>query len=426
MKTVLIVSFYYPPFSGGGVNRVLRFSKALTSAGKNVIVVAPQPQQQSIVKKKNSYVQLPTLIRKLCALSSGSSSALPAKSNKLPILLWKLFKFLSIPDRQIYWLPFMIKKIYEITRNTKIDCIITTSPPVSSHICGSLLQKILKAPWLVEFRDTWVYDPLEPFLLRSKWRYRIEGFLEKRVVSKCNGIIVNSNIALEYFQQRYHRNKRNRIALIHTGYDTDDYKSTKEKRRSRKFTIVHTGSFSVSRYSIKIENLLKGLRHAIAGNKQFAQDAEVLLVGNLNNREKYLVETMSLGSLVKIIPPVEHQEAIQFQKNADLLIVLNHASSIRTADIPGKVFEYIGAGKPILAITTPGALGDIVKRANGFIVKPGDYQAIGKIFLQLFELHRNNKLNQCVSQDLRIEMTTDNNVAQLIAFMDEVHQKYHE
>lgn len=424
MKTILVISFYYPPYSRGGVNRILRFTKALTSAGKELIIIAPQDNNG--INNKVCSVHLPILIRKLCALPSFSDSISQSKSNRLPILFWKLFKFLSIPDRQIYWLPFVIGKVREIVRDKSIDCIVSTSPPVSSHICGLILKNFLRRPWFTEFRDTWIYDPLEPFLRRSKGRLHIESFLEKQVIKYCDGIVVNSDVALRYFQERYPKSSKDKAVLVYTGYDVDDHKNVEVIKAPKKFTVVHTGSFGRSRYNIKIMNVLKGLQYAMAKQYQFSKNSEVLLVGELSEKEKCLIKDMSLESIVKHIPPVSHQKAIQFQKNADLLLVVNHSSSILTADIPGKVFEYIGTGKPILAVTTPGALNDIVKRTNGFVVYPEDSRAIGTMILHLYELHQKDKLNRHINQKLQKEMTTQNNVKKLVTFMNGICDKRYE
>lgn len=417
MGKILIISFYYLPYSGSGVNRVLRFKRYLKKYGYDVIVVAPD--RDGIPIENTIQVKMPHIVNKMC----GAFTTKPVSSSKTrskPEILWKIFKLLSIPDRQIYWIPYALKTILSILKKHKVSVVYTTSPPVSSHLVGLLLKLITKTPWIAEFRDTWLYDALEPYVDRIKLRYYIESLLESHVVNHADGIIVNSNVAEKYFKKRYTHRTSEKITTIYIGYDLSEFPNADTARTMHKMRIVHTGSLSESHYKRSIDYFLQGLQYFAQKNSDLRHHIEVLFVGNLMSFEKTNINRYNLDDIVKTIPPVKHIDALRFQRNANVLLLINHPSEKPTANIPGKLFEYIGMNKPIFAVTTEGAVKDLLLEYNAFLANPHNPIEISQKIYDIYRLYNANKLSRYTNNAIREQLTSEHSVKKLIRFINRV------
>jgi glycosyltransferase involved in cell wall biosynthesis len=421
LKT-LIISFYYLPYTGVGTNRVFRFAKYLSKYGYDVKILAPQRHQGEY--DRTCFTEIPTIISKLACIGMKNSTV--ARYNKkyrtsyteyISTIFSRFMHLISIPDRQIFWIPFALAKAKRMIVSSKMNLLFTTSPPESSHIIGFILKHTTGIPWIADFRDTWIYDPLNPILEKSKVRLFTDSTLEKIIVRNADGIIVNSEIARSYLETQYLKHKRVPIDIIHTGYD-DNYIPKKISRApEKKLRIVHTGSFGLSRYNIRIGKFLDALLYAVSKQKEMMNDMEVLLVGNLSHSELTEIKNRPLSHIVKVINLVSYAESIKYQASADILLIINHYSDKPTADIPGKFFEYVGAAKPILALTTPGALQRMVEKANGFIASPLDPVEIGENIIEIYNLHKSRRLKGCVNLQLKEELKSKKAALKLIDFM---------
>jgi glycosyltransferase involved in cell wall biosynthesis len=302
----------------------------------------------------------------------------------------------------------------------QVNVIYTTSPPESSHFIGLYTKLHKRIPWIAEFRDTWVYDPLNPIIERSKFRRVTDSFFERIIVKSADGIVVNSKIAQEYFQSKYLRYDPGRVATIYRGYDPIELPYPRRRRTHKEFLIVHTGNVSRSHYGRSIVPFLQGLLHAIKVNPKLEAHTSVRLIGDLTNAELKEISKRNLGHIVKVFSEVPFAEALDFQRNADMLLLINHPSARPTANIPGKLFEYIGMNKPVLAITTEGAVKDLVSRYGGLTANPLDPSEIGEKSVAAYDLHLKGKLKISGKHEIRQELRTDKMVAQLTNFIDKV------
>lgn len=411
---ILVISFYYPPYAGVGSNRVLRFRRYLREAGRDVLVLTPSRGKTA---DDAELADVPQVIKRLACVYSTKDTNERQKSH-FHSFLSKLLKCLSVPDRQVYWLPFAIRNAAKIVRQKEISLIYTTSPPESSHLIGVILKRMTKIPWIAEFRDTWTYDPLNPYILRSNYRFAIDSYLEKMVVVHADGLVVNSTIAQRYFQRRYFRYKPSKIATVYTGYEPADFDTVTKPVNKKKFRIVHTGSLSLSRSARTIKPFLDGLAHAVKKLPEMRRTMEVLFVGDLSIGEKVRIRESVVRDMISVIPQVPYKEALQYQMSADLLLCIGHVSDVPTADILGKVFEYIGANRPILALVSEGATSEIVKKSNGFVAVPDDPLSIGTKIADAYSEYKNGTIQLHRNSGLRETLSTQESVKKLLDFID--------
>lgn len=421
MGKLLIISFYYLPYKGAGTQRLLGFKRYLKKYQREYLILAPQrndDQYDDVV-----FVKLHGLTKKLAAIGIPRTSCHREKRRLWTVIsafVSKTLEFLSIPDRQIFWVPYAIRQSIKLIRTRGIESIYTTSPPESSHIIGAILKFLCKKQWIAEFRDTWVYDSLNPLIDSSKFRHKTDSLLERSIVKLADGIIVNSQVAENYFRTEYREFVSSKITTIHTGYQPSQRQPLK---MTGKFNIVHTGTVYLSHYKRSITPFLKGLAWATERNTSLRKHAKIFFVGALTNQEKAQIYENRVKDIVEVVPFLEHDETIKYQQGADLLLLINHSSTKLSANIPSKLFEYIGAEKPILALTTEGAVTDLLRGFGGFVVKPCDHVEIGNMLLELYRLHRRNSLRSCIRIANTAEFTTEYAVKKLITFTDKVLDK---
>lgn len=269
------------------------------------------------------------------------------RSKKSTSAFWRAFsKLISwcfIPDSKLLWLPFAVLKARQLMRAHEIACILTTSPPHSVHLAGVVLKKITGLPLVVDFRDGWSGGNFQTEPTRfHRWLNRV---LERYVLNAADAVIAVSQKLTEQLQKKSYR-PADQFFTITNGFDADDFPETTDRELLTKFTITYCGALTDI---APLDGFFAGLWRLLQIRPEARTEVVVKLVGQnlLENLETHLRE-LQVFNLIEWIGYLPHREALMHLRQSHLLLypVADWASE---DFIPGKTFEYIAAGVPVLA-----------------------------------------------------------------------------
>ncbi|MGB6083254.1 glycosyltransferase [Moheibacter sp.] len=355
---VLIVTYYWPPAGGPGVQRWLKFAKYLPEFGIEPIIYTPENPSYPLIDKTLSAEVSPNLkviktkiwepyqiAEKLNPKTKDYKAGNFEKSDKQSFLT-RLSVFVRgnyfIPDARKFWVKPSVKFLKNYLQENQIETIITTGPPHSMHLIGLKLKK--KNPnlkWIADFRDPWTQISYHKELKLTEKSNKKHSELEKLVLESADSVIATSFSDGEDFLN----SGANRVEVITNGFEESDFRIG--KFISNKFKITYSGGLEFARNPLVVWEALKEL---IQENQEFKSDFELEFYGNLSQDvENSILENGLENHLIKK-GYVSHKDAIQGIKNADLLLLTNFPDEKSRGIIPGKLFEYLATGNPVLAI----------------------------------------------------------------------------
>jgi len=399
-KKVLIITYYWPPAGGPGVQRWLKFVKYLPDFNIEPIVYCPSNANYPIVDKtlldqvNNDLTVLKQPIRepyKLAQLFSKKSNTISKgiiAERQKQSLIERLMLFVRgnffIPDARKNWVKPSVKYLATYIQDFKIDTIITSGPPHSLHLIGMALQAQLGVKWIADFRDPWTtigYHKQLKLTAKSKKKHKD---LERKVLNNADQIIVTSPSTKVEFEQI----TKQPIQVITNGYDNEKVTVT---ALDKKFTLSHIGSLLSKRNP---EVLWKVLHDLVEEDAEFASQFQLNLIGAVGVEVLQSIETQSLTNSLNLVGYVSHNKAVMFQKKSQLLLLIEIDSEDTKAIIPGKLFEYMVADRPIIAIGPRGAdVASIIKTTNtGQFFDYQDYDSLKNVIKQHFEAFKVNNL----------------------------------
>jgi len=362
MKKVLIVTYYFPPAGGPGVQRWLKFVKYLPDFQYEPIVYVPQNPTYPIVDKgllaevSDQLTLLKQPIWEPYGLASFFSkkkinkiSAGIIPSNKKQSLLEKIALFvrgnLFIPDARVFWVKPSVAYLQDYCLSNQIDTIITTGPPHSLHLIGLALQQQMGLKWVADFRDPWTNIGYHKALKLLPWAQRKHKRLEQQVLQSADAIIVTSATTKTEFEALTSRP----IEVITNGYDIATETSL---QLDVKFSLAHIGSLLSARNPIVLWEALAELLQELP---DLAQHLQLNFIGTTSQEVKDALAHYGLAKYMQDFGYVSHQEAVRFQKESQVLLLIEIDSPDTKLILPGKLFEYLVSGRPILAMGPAGS-----------------------------------------------------------------------
>lgn len=401
-KNVLIISYYWPPAGGPGVQRWLKFVKYLPEFNISPIVYIPENPNYPLLDKslKTEVSNNVTIIKqpikepykwanyfaktKSKSISKGIIPEQQKQSFVEKLLLFIRGNFF-IPDARKNWVKPSVNFLSKYIIDNNINTIITTGPPHSMHLIGLELQKKTNVKWLADFRDPWTTIGYHKELKLTKKSKRKHLDLEQKVLQTANEIIVTSQITKLEFKEK----TKKPITVITNGYDVE--KGSKVALDIN-FTIAHIGSLLSKRNP---KTLWKVLQDLIAENQLFAKHFQLILVGAVSEVVLKSITAQSLNNYVKTVGYVSHDESIIFQRKSQLLLLIEIDSPETKCIIPGKLFEYMAANRPILAIGPEGSdVEKIINQTNtGSYFSYNSYESLKQSILESFNSFLKGDLN---------------------------------
>ena len=404
MKKILLVAYYFPPDFAVGGQRIAKFARNLSTFGwePTVLTIADRYRDQIDMERvkelgdiqvlKTSKVPKVTdfllvikryLSAKLRRRKSGKDvdyvdhygedSGKVQSESLLQKLKRYYISFSCFPDSERSWIiPATLKALIEI-KNRRLDCIMTTSPPHSSHLIGLLLKKLLNIKWVADFRDPWIdILPNKAPRIRTLLTDKIEAWIESQVVRNADKVITTTDEHRKAIESRYGAESGNKFIYIPNGFDTLKFINSGLPARYEKFTISYAGTIYLNRSP---EPLFKAIHKLITSNRIKASEISFKLFGNceqIDGKPIYsIIDKYNLNEVVEVSGPIPLKEALHTMQRSHLLLLL--ATSIQNINIPAKIYDYFGSGTRILAITGSGATADLITATNsGVCFAPDD------------------------------------------------------
>ena len=400
-KKALIITYYWPPAGGPGVQRWLKFVKYLPDFDVAPIVYAPEnpnypitdktlldevPKDLKIIKHPISEpYKLANLFSKNRS-KSISKGVIPdsKKQNWLDRLLLYVRGNFFIPDARKGWVKPSVAFLSDYILKEQIETIITTGPPHSLHLIGMRLKERLGVKWIADFRDPWTSIGYHKQLKLTKASSLRHKALEKQVLTGCDQIIVTSQTTKNEFQNITGKP----IEVITNGYDVEPIP---EVALDVKFSISHIGSMLSKRNP---EVLWRVLSDLTVEHKQFGQDLQINFIGVLSADVLESIQKYNLSDYINNVGYVSHKEAVMYQKKSQLLLLVEIDSSDTKCIIPGKLFEYMVSNRPIIALGPRSSdVEAIIKETNtGHYLYYDDYELLKQVLLNHFEAFKNHTL----------------------------------
>ena len=359
---VLIITYYWPPAGGPGVQRWLKFVKYLPDFGFQPIVYIPEnPSYPIIDEKLLSEVSSQAIIirnkivepyqwasflskNKTKKISSGIIPNIRKQSVLEQLLLW-IRGNIFIPDARVLWVKPSVKFLEKYLSENAITTIITSGPPHSLHLIGLELKKKLNVKWVADFRDPWTTIGYHKEMKLSEYAANKHKQLEFKVLNTADLILVTSPSTRAEFKKITSKP----IEVITNGYDEEKIGN---QIVDKKFSLAHIGSF-LSERNPRI--LWESISELIRENPLFASHFQLKLIGAVSQEVLDAIALFQLQNYVVNLGYISHDEAIAHQKKSQVLLLIEINSEDTKSIIPGKLFEYMVSERPIIGIGPKGS-----------------------------------------------------------------------
>ncbi len=382
---VLIVAYYFPPFGGGAIARMHSFVKYLPATGITPIILTAEPHfyesyyldenlladYEQNIEIYRAGVLFGDLIRK-AKTTTPSVSNRDASHVSLSHRLKSLVKIMMVPDEQIFWVPKAIRLGEKVIETHKIDAIIASAPPFSAHLVGASLARRFNIPLLLDYRDLWSNNA---FYASGRVRNTIFRWFERYTIRAADKLVV-TNAAARRIQSASFDLAADKIAIIENGFDAKPIQvnfSRTMKGQPEKFKVRYIGSLTRHRTP---EYFLRAAKRFCHLHPDVA--LEISFIGYAAPCHQNLTKSLNLDGIVRFFGPVSQERAIEFMVNSEILLLLQRNTEGGSTAIPGKLYEYLASGIPVLtADDAGGATTEFLKQIGvGFISDFTDTNAI--------------------------------------------------
>ncbi|MDP4240825.1 MAG: glycosyltransferase [Bacteroidota bacterium] len=404
MKRVLIITYYWPPSGGAGVQRWLKFAKYLPQYGWEPIIYTPENpdfaiEDQSlqkdisndlhVIKRKiwEPYELYKTLIGKKGQKVNVSFAELGGKQSVIHKLALSVRGNLLIPDPRCFWIKPSVSFLKDYLKDHPVDAIVSTGPPHSMHIIGLKLHRHTNIPWIADFRDPWTNIDFYRELNLSWLADKIHHKKEKQVLSEANRVVSVTPTWCRELSEKAGCT----VNLVHNGYDEEDIIRISDPIDTN-FSIVHIGSINAAR-NPKV--LWVALNELLQEQPELKRYLKIKLVGNVEPVVFSDIDRYHLNDYIERIGYLSHKEAITFQQTSQLLLLLINNTPNANGILTGKLYEYMASARPILAIgPVVSDIATLLAETNaGTVVDFYDVAGMKSAILDLFERYKQGKLN---------------------------------
>ncbi len=358
MKKVLIVTYYWPPSGGAGVQRWLKFAKYLPEFGWQPVILTVDPQYASYPQRDESlakeigpdclvYTTKSFELYNLYKFISGKKEV-PyggfANESKEGFLQ-KVSKFLRgnflLPDPRKGWNKYALEKAEELIREYDIKTVVTTSPPHSTQLIGLKLKKRHNIKWIADLRDPWTDIYYYHQFKHTALARQIDRNYERQVIEQADVIVSVSEDVKRIFAEKSRMPIAEKTMVVPNGYDEEDFKLKDLPAESRKI-ITYTGTISEA---YDVDKLLEAL---VRLDERLKEQLLIRFVGKIPQAiEQRFRDT---GLEIELMGYVDHQKSIEYLLRSDLLLLVLPKVNNNKGILTGKFFEYLASQKPILAI----------------------------------------------------------------------------
>lgn len=408
MKKVLIITYYWPPVGGAGVQRWLKFSKYFRQYGWEPIIYTPSNPDFPIfdesllndVPKNITVLKTPinepyNFYRKIMGkkktetVNQGFLSEGKENSFLQSLMIWVRGNFF-IPDARKFWIKPSISYLSNYIKQNKIDAIISTGPPHSMHLIAIGIKQKFNIPWIADFRDPWTQIDFYSQLRLSKYADAKHKKLEKKVLSLANKIVTVSNSCASDLSVIAGRS----VEVITNGFDADDFTPiavNADKYLLNGFLFHHTGALNKDRNPITLWKVLGDLSNE---NADFKRDLKLKFTGKTDAVVFESLKNVGLQNNFEKTDYLSHNEVVKLMIQSPILLLPLNNTPNNKGVLSGKLFEYLAAKRPIFGVgLTDGDAALILKETNsGVMCGFNDYENTKNEILKLYEQYKSNRL----------------------------------
>ena len=387
---VLIITYYWPPAGGSGVQRWLKFVKYLQEFGIEPVVYTVESgnylkQDASLLNEVPKNIQIlrqpiwePTDLlfwKKSKQHKKGISNV--SKGGFLSFIRGNFF----IPDPKVFWIKPSVSYLQKYLDCNTIDVIISTGPPHSMHLIAEKLHQKNKIKWLADFRDPWSDLYYNKDFNQLAFAKKKNKRLQERILKNSDCILTVSNSLKQEFAKT-----AKKVEVITNGFD-DVFLASKTKILDTKFSISYIGLLPKQSNPKLLFKVLKGL---CKESETFKYDLQLNFIGDISEEVKIEISTNKLGNNTNFMGYVSHKEAIAYQNKSQVLLLLIPNVKNNKGILTGKLFEYLNAKRPIIAIgPEKGDLAAILQETNSGVIV--DFDAEEKLKLEIMTMYQKYK-----------------------------------
>jgi glycosyltransferase involved in cell wall biosynthesis len=423
-QRVLMIAHHFPPAGGSGSNRALAFARYLPECGWEPTVLTPgvawaanrddrllselppglqvirtrsleprpsrAPVPVSVILRRNDEGSVPPRSQQEADPSraqddTGSRDPSHGRADTWvpPALRSNLGHLKRFPDAHLRWLPFALAA----ARRVDYDVAYSSSGPFTSHLVGLFLKRWKKRPWVVELRDGWYRWNRAIFPDYPRWRDRLERRLEAAALKNADRVILVTDRMANAFRCQYdHDLPAEHFAVVPNGFDRLQFPASPPYVPGETFDVLHAGALY---YGRSLSAVLEAARRLVDTVPAFAQKFRLTLLGTLDPGARAELERSGLAQRVRYRGQLDHASTIEAMCAADVLLLVANTTPGAEATVPGKLFEYLAVGRPVLAIAPPdSSTADVLKQTGGGWLAPsGDPAAIACALLKAFQAY---------------------------------------
>jgi glycosyltransferase involved in cell wall biosynthesis len=379
-RRVLVLTYYFPPSGGAGVQRVLKFTKYLPAVDWTPVVLtvkegAYPARDASLWRDVPASAEVhrtrswdPYQLYARLTGQSGDEAVVQGSVEgegrdwKRLLARWVRAN-VFVPDARVGWVPFAVWRGRQLLADRKVDAILTTGPPHSTHLAGAALQWLTGTPWVADFRDPWTDINYYQELPHTPWARWLDAALERLVLRRAQAVTTVSPTWRDGLARTVSSRRRDteRFSVVQNGFDEDDVPSTPVRPSREAFELTHVGSLYASRNP---ESLWRALRRLQAGLSTF--NLRLRLVGPVDPPVWQSLDQHGLTAITEHVPYVPHTDAVTYMRRAGLLILSIESFPRAEGMMTGKIYEYLASGRPVVGIGPPqGDAAALLRKTEG-------------------------------------------------------------
>ena len=363
MKRVLIITYYWPPTGGSGVQRWVKFTKYLRRFGWEPVIYTPENPEQLAVDDtlaaeipegvevlKRHICEPYAIYHKFFGANDKGAGVNPLNQQKKSFkqrLAIRLRGNLFVPDPRIGWVGPSVRLLKKYLKKHPVDAVVTTGPPHSMHLIGMKLKKRIGVRWIADFRDPWTEMHYFKHMGLFPWTAAKHRRMEQRVLETADAVIAVSAPVRADFQAR----TKTPVYLLTNGFDEDDFAAVPPVLPTAAFTIVHTGLFASDGNPLRLWDVLA---RKCAEDRNFKIQLRIRLAGKTDTEILEALNVRGLADNVENLGYLPHRETTELQQAANVLLLPLRDEPEYAKALPGKIFEYLAARRPVLGIGQEG------------------------------------------------------------------------
>jgi glycosyltransferase involved in cell wall biosynthesis len=432
---------------GGGVQRVTKFVKYLEECGWRCTIIAGRAEDYWM-RDETLVADLPAsahvertaaasgigVLRRLRPQTStragAGAGATSRRSSGLYAFLRGAGSFFLVPDTYIGWQPFALRAAREVIARDPPQALLSSAPPETNHIVGLQLARETGLPWVADFRDPWFGLHLRK--PPTAWHARRHAQLEAAVLGRASAVVATTLWLHDLLAARAPRPLPH-LRVIRNGFDAADFAApapphgaasggsaaqATPRTTTGPLHLAHTGMLTLTRSA---EGLLAAIARLHAHDPSLRGAFQVELIGARESRNDAAAAAAELAGCVHVRDYVPHRAAIAAMQAADVLVLIKHLEPRYSGLVPGKLYEYMGAGRPILGLVPDSEAADLIRDLGwGEVVPPDDPEAIAAALQRLLALKRQGRLQGAYPMRGRDQFERRRQAAALAALLDEV------